>query len=119
MSDTRTESDSLGDIEVPSSAYYGAQTERARQNFPVSGLRFPRRFIEALGMVKGEAAVVNEALGVLDADLATAIRQAADEVAKGERDGESVKVPRSIRLACYALAHGITDYHGPRPETEG
>ena len=55
MSDTRTERDSLGEVEVPSSGYYGAQTERARQNFPVSGLRFPRRFIAALGMIKGEA----------------------------------------------------------------
>ena len=86
MSDTRIEEDSLGEIEVPSSAYYGAQTERARQNFPVSGLRFPRRFIAALGMIKSEAAAVNEALGILEPGLAKAIRQAADEVARGERD---------------------------------
>ena len=86
MSDTRIEEDSLGEIEVPSSAYYGAQTERARQNFPVSGLRFPRRFIAALGMIKSEAAAVNEALGILEPGLAKAIRQAADEVASGERD---------------------------------
>jgi len=86
MSDTRIESDSLGEIEVPSSVYYGAQTERARRNFPVSGLRFPRRFIAALGMIKGEAATVNEKLGILEPELATAIRQAADEVAQGDRD---------------------------------
>ena len=86
MSDTRTETDSLGEIEVPSSAYYGAQTERAHRNFPVSGLRFPRRFIAALGMIKGEAATVNQELGVLDSDLALAIRRAADEVADGTRD---------------------------------
>ena len=88
MSDTRTETDSLGEIEVPSSAYYGAQTERARQNFPVSGLRFPRRFIAALGLIKGEAAAVNEEIGVLEPELAKAIRQAADEVAAGERDDD-------------------------------
>ena len=88
MSDTRIEKDSLGEIEVPGSAYYGAQTERARQNFPVSGLRFPRRFIAALGMIKGEAASVNEELGALEPKLAEAIRQAAGEVADGKRDDD-------------------------------
>ncbi len=86
MSKTRIETDSLGEVEVPANAYYGAQTERARQNFPVSGLRFPRRFIAALGMIKGEAAAVNAEQGRLDAELARAIRQAAGEVAKGEHD---------------------------------
>ena len=65
MADMRIEKDSLGEVEVPSTVYYGAQTERARQNFPVSGLRFPRRFIEALGMIKGEAATVNREMGVV------------------------------------------------------
>jgi fumarate hydratase class II len=88
MSDMRIEKDSLGEIEVASSAYYGAQTERARRNFPVSGLRFPRRFIAALGMIKGEAAVVNQELGVVDPDIAKAIQQAASEVAKGDRDAD-------------------------------
>jgi len=86
MTETRTESDSLGEVEVPASAYYGAQTERARQNFPVSGLRFPRRFIAALGMIKAEAAAVNLDLGILDQEIADAIRQAADEVVAGEHD---------------------------------
>ncbi len=86
MSDTRIEKDSLGEVEVPAAAYYGAQTERAHQNFPVSGLRFPRRFIAALGMIKSEAAAVNAEQGRLDADLAKTIRQAADEVAGGEHD---------------------------------
>ena len=86
MADTRIERDSLGEIEVASSAYYGAQTERARQNFPVSGLRFPRRFIAALGMIKGEAAAVNLELGVLEAEAAEAIQRAAAEVAAGQRD---------------------------------
>ena len=56
MTSSRIEKDSLGDIEVPADAYYGAQTERARRNFPVSGLTFPRRFIAALALIKGEAA---------------------------------------------------------------
>ena len=86
MSDLRIERDSLGEIEVPASAYYGAQTERARQNFPVSGLRFPRRFIAALGQIKGEAAAVNEELGIVAPELAKAIRQAAGEVADGKHD---------------------------------
>ncbi|HVF62329.1 MAG TPA: class II fumarate hydratase [Thermoanaerobaculia bacterium] len=86
MPDTRIEKDSLGEVEVPGEAYYGAQTERARQNFPVSGLRFPRRFIEALGLIKGEAAAVNEEMGIVPAGPAEAIRSAAEEVARGERD---------------------------------
>ncbi len=86
MSDTRIERDSLGEFEVPASAYYGAQTERARQNFPVSGLRFPRVFIGALGLIKGEAAAVNASIGVVPEELSEAIRQAAEEVAGGEHD---------------------------------
>ena len=86
MSDTRIESDSLGDIEVPATAYYGAQTERARRNFPVSGIRFSRRFIAALGMIKGEAAAVNAEQGNLDESLAAAIGKAAGEVADGTLD---------------------------------
>ena len=86
MTETRTERDSLGEVEVPATAYYGAQTQRALENFPVSGLRFPRRFIGAMGMIKSEAAVVNAELGALDADLAAAIVQAADEVAGGRLD---------------------------------
>ena len=86
MSDTRIETDSLGNVEVPADAYYGAQTERARQNFPVSGQRFPRPFIAALGMIKGEAAAVNESMGIIPSEIATAIRQAADEVVAGKHD---------------------------------
>jgi fumarate hydratase class II len=73
-------------VEVPASAYYGAQTERARQNFPVSGLRFPRRFIFAMGLIKGEAARVNHELGKLDEEIAEAIATAAGEVAEGRHD---------------------------------
>src|SRR5262245_19582639 len=86
MSDTRIEKDSLGEVEVPATAYYGAQTERARRNFPISGLRFPRRFIAALGAIKREAAAVNQELELVPAEIAGAVRQAAGEVAAGELD---------------------------------
>ncbi|MBT8470807.1 MAG: class II fumarate hydratase [Deltaproteobacteria bacterium] len=86
MTEMRVEKDSLGDIEVRSSAYYGAQTERARRNFPISGLRFHRRFIEALGLIKGEAAAVNVEMGHLEAELGTAIQEAASEVVAGALD---------------------------------
>ena len=88
MSRHRIEKDSLGEIEVPNEAYYGAQTERARRNFPVSGLRFPSRFLRAMGAIKREAAQVNEQMGLLEPRLAVAIRQAAEEVAQGARDGD-------------------------------
>ena len=88
MSQTRIEKDSLGEVEVPADAYYGAQTERARRNFPVSGLTLPRRFLAAVAMIKGEAAAVNEELGAVPADAARAIRQAADEVVDGKLDGQ-------------------------------
>jgi fumarate hydratase, class II len=88
MSETRIEKDSLGEVEVPARALYGAQTERARRNFPVSGLRFPRRFIAALGAIKREAAAANEELGTVPAETARAVRQAAAEVAEGRHDGE-------------------------------
>jgi len=86
MVETRIEKDSLGDIEVPADGYYGAQTERARRNFPVSGLRFPRRFIAAMGMIKRGAAVVNAERGIVAQELADAIVQAADEVIEGSLD---------------------------------
>ncbi len=82
----RIEKDSLGEIEVLVRAYHGAQTERAFRNFPVSGLRFPRRFIAALGSIKGEAAAVNAELGVVTPEIAEAIRRAAAEVAAGSLD---------------------------------
>jgi len=88
MAETRTERDSLGEIEVPAGRYYGAQTERARRNFPVSGLVFPRRFVAALGRIKREAAVVNAEMGIVEQRLAEAIVQAADEVIAGERDAD-------------------------------
>src|SRR4029078_6429398 len=86
MPDTRIEKDSLGPVEVPARAYYGAQTERARQNFPVSGVRFPRRFLAALAMIKSECAAVNAEMGIVPRKLADAIRQAAEEVVEGKLD---------------------------------
>ncbi len=86
MSDTRIETDSLGEIEVPADSYYGAQTERARRNFPISGQRFPRRLIGALGLLKGAAAAANAEAGRLEPKLAEAIREAAGEVASGRLD---------------------------------
>ncbi|MCB1035939.1 MAG: aspartate ammonia-lyase, partial [Acidobacteria bacterium] len=86
MTKTRIEEDSLGEIEVPADGYYGAQTERARRNFPVSGLRFPRRFIAAMGMIKRGAAEVNVEMGIVSQEIADAIVQASDEVIAGRLD---------------------------------
>jgi fumarate hydratase class II len=82
----RIERDSLGEIRVPEDALYGAQTQRAIENFPISGIRFPRAFIRALGLIKVSAAEVNAELGMLDDDKAQAIVQAAQEVAHGQWD---------------------------------
>ena len=82
----RVESDSLGEVEVPRDALFGAQTSRALDNFPISNLRKPRRFIEALGGIKLEAANVNYELGLLDEEIKDAIVQAAEEVVEGQHD---------------------------------
>ncbi|HVH05459.1 MAG TPA: class II fumarate hydratase [Myxococcota bacterium] len=82
----RRERDSMGEVLVPSDALWGASTQRAIENFPVSGERFPRRFLEALGRVKEAAARANAALGVLPSDVADWIARAADEVAEGALD---------------------------------
>jgi fumarate hydratase class II len=87
---TRTERDSMGSVQVPEEAYYGASTMRAVHNFPISGLRFPRRFIRALGLIKRAAAEVNADLGLLAPELAEAIVRAADEVAEGRLDDQFV-----------------------------
>src|SRR6184192_1251160 len=86
----RVERDSMGEVRVPKSAYYGASTERARQNFPISNLRMPRRFIRALAQIKWAAALVNTELGLLEARLANAIQQAAEEVEEGKFDRDFV-----------------------------
>ena len=86
----RVERDSMGEVEVPRDALFGAQTRRALDNFPISGIRFPRRFIEALGAIKLEAANVNHELGGLDEDLKNAIVAAAEEVVEGTLDKDFV-----------------------------
>ncbi len=82
----RTEHDSMGELKVPAEALWGAQTQRAIQNFPISGQPLPRSFIRALGLVKAAAAAVNLRLGHLDSARADAIRAAAMAVASGEHD---------------------------------
>jgi len=88
--ETRVERDSMGEVQVPATAYYGASTERARQNFPISDLRLPRRFIRALAQIKGAAALVNAELGLLDVNLANPIQRAAEEVEEGKFDRDFV-----------------------------
>ncbi len=83
---TRIEKDSMGEMTVPANALHGASTHRAVLNFPVSGYRFPRPFIRALGLIKWAAAKANQELGLLDANRAAAIAQAAEEVADGKLD---------------------------------
>lgn len=82
----RIEQDSLGVVRVPADALYGAQTQRAVQNFPVSGLTFPRRFIQALGLIKEAAAAVNQDLGLLKSRISASIKAAAREVEQGKQD---------------------------------
>jgi fumarate hydratase, class II len=82
----RTEHDSMGELQVPADALWGAQTQRAVQNFPISGLPMPRAFIGALGLVKQAAARANTRLELLDAGAANAIEKAAAEVAAGRHD---------------------------------
>lgn len=90
MSEFRTERDSMGEMKVPATAYYGAQTQRAVENFPISGRRFQRRFIRAMGLIKGACAEVNLELGGLNDKVADAVRKAAAEVAEGKLDAEFV-----------------------------
>ncbi len=86
--DYRTERDSLGEVQVPADAYWGAQTQRAIENFPISGLTFDRRFIRALGVVKKAAAQANRDLDLLESEVADAIVAAADEVIAGDHDDQ-------------------------------
>ena len=86
----RIGSDSMGSIKVPADTYYGAQTQRAVLNFPVSGIGFPPRFIRALALIKHAAAAVNEQLGLLDGKTAAAIRAAASEIMNGQHQRQFV-----------------------------
>jgi fumarate hydratase class II len=83
---TRIERDSMGEVRVPADALWGASTQRAVENFPISGERFPRVFLRALGLVKRAAALANGELGALEPDIARAIADAAAEVADGKLD---------------------------------
>ncbi|MGH9274784.1 MAG: lyase family protein, partial [Acidimicrobiales bacterium] len=84
----RTEHDTMGEVQVPASARWGAQTQRAVENFPISGLRIERALIGSLASIKGAASIVNLELGVLPEDVATAVHDAAVEVAKGQWDDQ-------------------------------
>jgi fumarate hydratase class II len=86
--DYRTERDSLGEMQVPADAYWGAQTQRAVGNFPISGITFGRRFVRALGVVKKAAARANVDLGLVPEEKAEHIVEAADEVIAGEHDDQ-------------------------------
>ena len=84
--DYRIEQDSMGEVRVPLAALYGAQTQRAVENFPISDLRLPRGVIRALGLIKGAAAKANHGLGLMEGRMAEAIQAAASEVAQGKHD---------------------------------
>jgi fumarate hydratase, class II len=86
--DYRIEEDSLGEMRVPADAYWGAQTQRAVENFPISGITFGRRFVRALGVVKKATAQANRDLGMIEDDEAEVIIEAADEVIGGEHDDQ-------------------------------
>ena len=84
----RKEKDSMGDMQIPDDAYYGAQTQRAVENFPISGITISKSMIQALGKIKRSAAIVNHELGLLDDDRKNAIIQAADEIIEGKFDSQ-------------------------------
>jgi len=90
IQNSRIERDSMGEVRVPSDALYGAQTQRAVENFPISDLRFPREFIRALGLIKLASARVNMDLGLLEPAVGNAIIKAADEVVQGRHDAQFV-----------------------------
>ena len=84
----RKEKDSMGDMQIPDDAYYGAQTQRAVENFPISGITISKSMIQALGKIKRSAAIVNHELGLLDDDRKNAIVQASDEIIEGNFDSQ-------------------------------
>ena len=96
----RIEKDSMGEVRVPAGALYGAQTQRAVENFPISGIPFPRSFIRALGLIKIAAARVNADLELLDHKKAKAIEKAAHEIADGKHDACGVGIPPPRSPGC-------------------
>jgi len=119
----RTEKDSMGELQVPADALWGAQTQRAVDNFPISGLTMPRSFIRALGLVKWAAAGANSELGLLTGPRAVAIQKAAAAVADGEHDahfpvdvfqtgsGTSSNMNANEVIARLARQSGVEDIH--------
>ena len=101
MSDYRIERDSMGELKVPAKALYAAQTQRAVQNFPISGLTMPREFIRAVGLIKSAAAEVNAELGHLDAGLAKAIRDVFPLTPRGIIDTLDLLRPIYRKTAAY------------------
>ena len=128
LNEFRIERDSMGELHVPAGALWGAQTQRAVQNFPISGLRMPRGFIRALGLVKWAAAGANLELGGLDKVRAFAIQRAALEVAEGRHDahfpvdvfqtgsGTSSNMNANEVIAHLATQYAGTRRHGRAPE---
>ena len=111
---TRTERDSMGPVQVPEEAYYGASTMRAVLNFPLSGLRFPRRFIRALGLIKRSAAEANAELGLLEPRLTEAIVRAADEVVQklklvGDDPGALFMIDRELAQRVFVAPAAKTE----------
>ncbi len=90
MSETRVEKDSMGEMTVPAKAYWGAQTQRAVENFPISGYKFGRYFIKAMGLIKQAGARVNKDLGRVDGAICDLVMEAAGEVAEGKLDDQFV-----------------------------
>lgn len=90
MSDFRIENDSMGEVKVPTNALYGAQTQRAHDNFPISGIKFSREFIKALGIVKKSAALANNRLELIENGISESIQKAAQEVIDGTHDEQFV-----------------------------
>ena len=104
----RTERDSMGELQVPAQALWGAQTQRAVQNFPISGRPMPREFIRALGLIKAAAAEVNGGLGLLGKGASQSIRAAALSVASGEHDAQFA---HGIVFESEGLAHRELQRH--------
>jgi len=104
----RIERDSMGEIRVPKGAYFGAQTKRTGENFHISGLRFPRVFVRALGLTKRSSARANGELGLLEANLSRAIREASEEVTEESWDGLFPEEKLDFLLDPRKMAHGGT-----------
>ena len=99
----------MGEVAVPSEAYYGASTARALENFPVSDLRFPAVFIEALCLIKSCSARVNQELGLLESNLADAIVAACDRIAAGEFHDPEEGAALLEKAAAWFAAQGRAD----------